>query len=374
LGHKSASVRRKAAKLLGERNALDIGTAERLISDDDPIVRFEGFMSLVSSGRHFSNEEAEKILVKKPANTSYLSSLRGTDTTGEECLARFGEQQLKAMADHELEEAARPKSIFNRTAEFVLVERQFTIRGNQLRAAVDDCFKREFDEGLQVLAREFGGSASGSDFIEKARSLEEYLRKDLTRKALDIICRKADPQDLDRVRQAIKSAFVIHSDTDIDYLRKIGEWEDIPLIISSIARQKSDIILLPIKNDIYRTAARAIYSLGRARFAELLKLDAPAPLLAHIIALSSDEVFRRLDEASLKSLFLSENDQVRKAAVLKSVRALTKKRLIQLLDSYIAGEESHYYNVIHWLDLGASLPKERAVRAAEKVLSREWKE
>lgn len=47
---------------------------------------------------------------------------------------------------------------------------------------------------------------------------------------------------------------------------------------------------------------------------------------------------------------------------------------MEILQDYIAGEKHRYYNVVHWLDLGVSAPKEIALRSTGKVLAREWSE
>ena len=51
---------------------------------------------------------------------------------------------------------------------------------------------------------------------------------------------------------------------------------------------------------------------------------------------------------------------------------LTKTRVVKILAAYVLPGEQYYYNVVHWLDLGASLPKDRAESAAKKVIRKEW--
>jgi hypothetical protein len=46
----------------------------------------------------------------------------------------------------------------------------------------------------------------------------------------------------------------------------------------------------------------------------------------------------------------------------------------KILAAYISPSEPYYYNVVHWLDLGASLPGDRAVSAAKKMIRKEWRE
>ncbi len=374
IGHRCSDVRRIVVKLLREREALDVEIADQLTSDSDAGVRFEALQSLFYGGRQFSDDEAKKILVK-PKTTprfSLFGQIGATDSVGEAYWNQFHEQQMVAMTVNELEQATSDSVIFDRSAEFVLDEREFSTRGGKLRAAVDDHFKAEFAEKLENMARTYG---SESDLVERTRTLEAHVRKKFTRKGLDIICRKGDPQDLSRVRQILKSEFVGYSDTDIEYLRKFGEWEDIPRIISMLEQPdggRNIVLTVGTDNGKYRNAARAIYALGRKRLAELLALPAPSRLLSYLIVKTTEKEFRALDDASITQLFRSEHDDVRKAVALKCVRVLPKGRVIKLLNDYVSGESHLYYNVVHWLDLGVSIPRDRARSAAETVLAREW--
>ena len=256
-----------------------------------------------------------------------------------------------------------------------MAERHFNRRGEELRRRVDDQYKATFYRALDAMCERYG--SGGGDIIEKARSLETFTRKELTRRGLDIICRQAEPGDLGRVRWALKSSFVDYSAADIEYLRRFGEWEDIPLIIEAVERPEAGRnlgILWPWLDDLkYRAAARAIYTLGRARLPEVLAMPAPSQLLSHLVAESSDKACRSLTDSSIVLLLRSEAEQVRKVAALKCVRALSKRRLAKLLASYVSGNQFRYYNVVHWLDFGVSTPRERALLAAEKVLNKEWR-
>ena len=65
---------------------------------------------------------------------------------------------------------------------------------------------------------------------------------------------------------------------------------------------------------------------------------------------------------------MSKNDNVRKASSLKAVKTLTKKRLRVLLDEYVFKDSFRYYNVIHWLDFGVSMPIDLTMPAVEKAI------
>ena len=94
----------------------------------------------------------------------------------------------------------------------------------------------------------------------------------------------------------------------------------------------------------------------------------PTSLLAHIILLTPDKAFHGLDEAVIHSLMQSEDENVRKWAALKFVRAFPRRKVKQLLDKFLAANQ-FYYNVIHWLDFGLSAPRDRVLRAALKLMT-----
>jgi hypothetical protein len=92
-----------------------------------------------------------------------------------------------------------------------------------------------------------------------------------------------------------------------------------------------------------------------------------------VIVEAAEKAFRTLDDTAIYGLLYSKNDQVRKAASLKCIRALPKSRLQGLLAGYLATDGARYYNVIHWLDLGLSIPVDRAHQAADRLITRTWR-
>jgi hypothetical protein len=118
----------------------------------------------------------------------------------------------------------------------------------------------------------------------------------------------------------------------------------------------------------YEDAARTVYALGKHRLNDLLTTSLQGRLLARIIPLIPDKAFLGLDEAVIMALVRSEAEDVRKLAALKYVRAFPRNRVKQFLCDYMAADK-FYYNVIHWLDFGLSVPRDRMMRAAGKVLA-----
>jgi hypothetical protein len=82
----------------------------------------------------------------------------------------------------------------------------------------------------------------------------------------------------------------------------------------------------------------------------------PDVVLKKVIELCAESRFSEISDDSLLSLFDHASDRVRKAAAVKAVRSMPKKRIKARLDAYIS-RDAHYYNIIHWLDLGASMER-----------------
>lgn len=375
VGHPNSGVRRIVVELLRKRRALTNEIAEQLMTDTEASVRYEALKVFVDSGRTFSDDEAKKILVKQNTGGGFgLIALSMSDTAGETCWEDFKLRRLRLLKDKELEEILSKDTVFDLDAKFILTERHFKQYAEDLRKSVDDQYKTWYVKTFSSMVERFGEYAAS--FKEKMASFEDYIRRDATRKGLDILCHKATPGDLGRVRTALKSGFINYSDSDVEYLRKFGEWEDIELIIDCVGRPeagRSSLLLSVADNSKYRIPARTIYALGKARLPEVLAMPAPSMLLSHLVFEIPDKVFRNLKDGSITLLLQLQNDDVRKATALKCVRALSKARLAKLLAGYISGEQQRYYNVIHWLDFGISVSKDRALRAVEKVINKEWR-
>jgi hypothetical protein len=375
VSHRSPAVRRIVVQLLDDRHALGADLAERLTADSDAIVRYTALQALIRAGRVFLDSEVKAILTKPSPSSRTTYGLLGQsdpDSAGKACWDQFVRERFRRMTDRELEQAAEADTIYNRSAQFALAQRQFAKRGDALRVQIADTFKAEFAAHLERIAKDYGPD---SDLAKSTRNIDEFVRKGLTREALDVVCRAANPDDLHLVRTALKSEFVAYSDADVEYLRKFGEWEDVPLIIAEVQRPdyvRSTILGSRASDRRFRTAARAVYAMGRNRLSELLMIPGSGELISQLVLVAADENFRALDDEAINKLLLSEHDTVRKAAGLKCVRALPKKRLIKILNDYDSPDAYRYYNVIHWLDMGASAPSTLARKAAGKAIEITW--
>ncbi len=368
LSHQNALVRTTVVQLLRNRRALAVTVADPLLNDSDARVRYAALRALVASGRSYTVEQAKAVLVlKNSAPGQGVFAMGQADTEGEVFLERYVSQLFDSLSIAQLEEAER-SAIFDQHAYFALIRRDFRMRGDDLRTAVANQFADRFELLLAEMTKRHG---TATDLIEKTRSLGPYLRSRFTREGLDIICSRLQAADLPLVRTMLASGSVDYSVKDLLYLAKFGEWCDIPLVIASLDRpeygRKYTSLLSIVSSSKYEDAARTLYLLGKHRLNELLATTMPGHLLARIILLIPQKVFQGLSEASIVALTRSETEDVRKFASLKYVRTFPHRRVKKFLEEYMAADQ-FYYNVIHWFDFGISIPRERMMRAAGKVL------
>lgn len=371
VGHRNLDVRSAVVKKLRKRKALPKAIAEQLLKDDNAIIRYESLMALTECGRHFTKDEAKRILVKQSQSqgTGLGLGLIGRDHSPEICWRNYWQKHLSSLTDVELENIAKQETIFNRDVEFILAERHFKTHGVALRKSIDDQYKSRFSEILNGMIEMFG---EADEIIKKTRALEDYTRKENTRRGLDVICRQAKAEDLGRVRAVLRGDMLNYSSADVEYLQKFGEWEDIQLVISCTNRPTAEFSVLSDSDQSkYSIAAKAIYSLANSRLDEIFAMTIPARILEFLIVQMPDKAFSSLNNSIINQLYKSDDASVRKVAAIKSVKSFTKERLVRLL-AEINSAPSRYYNVVHWLDFGASTPKERSKIACQQVLAREW--
>lgn len=375
LEHRNPQVRLCAMKSLHGRGALDIGMAERLTGDSDALVRREAVEALWKLGSPLLEKEAKMILAppqKQPGNGLLgLGHAMGSDKAGEKIFRQYQLDLLKGLSEAELEERVESSFVYDDAAYFALVEKFFRRHVDGLRRNVDDKFSTYFEERIRRMEAAFGESSSIQDLINKTRDLELFLRKELTRKGLDVLCAAKRPEDLQRIRGNLQGGYTEASKLDAEYLRKHGEWIDIPMLANA-GGARPGVVLLAISNDqeFQIEAARAITSIGKKHsVSDIFSLDMPAAILKKTIELCPESRFANISREALLTLFNHESEGVRKAAAVLAVRALPVKRIKSILREYVGSDKYRYYNVIHWLDLGVSMSRHDARKVTRAVVS-----
>jgi hypothetical protein len=371
--HRSPRVRNAAVPILVGRRALRPEIAEQLLNDADATVRFYALRSLIDAGQDFTSEKAKGILIKPTgsAGLGLLSFGLGAtvpDKQGEAFYKTYLRQRLRGLSDTALERIIAGETLFDRDARFARDFKKFGERGAALRAAIDDKFKSLIAADIKELEEKLSAEP---DRVKRLHSFEEALRKQFCREALDIICEKNLAQDLARVRLAIREGFVEYSSRDAEYLRFHGEWQDAKLLISLIERLNQNYSLLTgVDSATLEAVSSVLVLIGKGRLAELVKLKMPYQLLEAVIERASDKEIATLSNDELMPLLTSELDVIRKTTVLKTIRSLPKRRIKALLSRYVEHDGLRYYNVIYWLDFGASLPKVRVLQATKREMTK----
>jgi hypothetical protein len=374
LEHRNSQVRLRAMKSLRGRRALDIGTAERLSGDSEALVRNEAIAALTELGKPLADEEIKKILVPPQKQPGYglplgLRSAIVSDKAGEELFQQYQFGVLKSLSEEMLEKRVGTSLMYDDDAYFALVERYFRNRADGLRRDVDDRFSAYFEERIRRTAAVFGDNAARQDLLKKTRDLEEYLRKELTRRGLNVLCAAQKPEDLQRIRANLRDGYAGASILDAKYLGRHGEWTDILLLANAKGTHLGSTLLTISPDEVFQLeVARAITSIGKKHLvSDLLSLEMPAAILKKTILQCAESRFARISRNVLFALFNHKSDEVRKAAAVLAVRTLPAKRIKMILREYVVGNNYRYYNVIHWLDLGASMRRDDARKVACKT-------
>lgn len=377
LEHRNAQVRLRTLEVLLERGSLNEAMAERLSGDSDASVRNEAIAALLKLGRSFTEEEVKKILVhtQQQPGRSFPGMIAGggSDRKGEEFFAQYQMERLKKLPERELTRKVESGRMYDDAAYFARVESYFAEHVAELRRDIDDIFKAYFEERIRRMETFFGDSPAGKDlakkFKDQDRNLEDFHRKRLTRQGLDILCRAGKREDLQRIRGNLQSGYAGASKADAEYLGNYGEWTDI-LLLSNVEMTMLSGSLAPIADyeDFQGEVAKAALSRSRGHpVSALFSLELPTVILKKIIELCPESRFSNISGDTLVGLLNHESPDVRKAASIKAVLAFPVERIKSILRGYISGEY-RYYNVIHWLDLGASMSRDEALKVARAAV------
>lgn len=374
LEHRNSQVRLSAMKLLHAGGSLSIGLADRLTGDSDALVRMEAVSVLLELGKPLVVEEIKRILIPPQQQSGSgifgLSSVISSDKIGEEIFRQYQLNMLKELPEAELENKVLTSIIYDDSAYFALVDRYFKKHVEGLRRNIDDRFGAYFDERIRRMEAIFGESSAAQDVIKKTRDLEEFLRKELTRQGLNVLCAAQKTEDLHRVRANLRERYAEASSLDAEYLGKHGEWIDIPLLANAIGPSVSKALLMSNVEEYQFEVAKALTSIGKNHtVSDLLSLDMPAVILTKTIEACTESRFAKISRDALLKLFNHESEGVRKAAAVLVVKAFPAKRIKLILSEYVESDAHRYYNVIHWLDLGASMRREGARKIAMTVNS-----
>ena len=369
LEHRNAQIRLCALKLLVHREAFNLQPLERMCTDADASVRYEALMSLSARGKSFTEDEARTILVvpKKrtvlgiPSKTSDLD----VDFTGMEYFERYRSASLQQLSEPELTSRVEASRSLVSLSYFVRAELFFPKYGAELRHHIDDSFSTYFEDRTQRIET----GLFTRTLLKGMPGQEEYHRKQLTRKGLDILCRKGKKEDLQQIRKHLETGWVGISKADVEYFAKHGEWSDIELLCRSREEYIGSIFSTGNRGEFHRGIAISVIKMSRRQsVAGLLALNIPPNILTRVIKLCPHTRFTKISREAFLNLLDHEAEDVRKAAVRKGISVFTVKQIRSILREYASDDKHRYYNVIHWLDLGASMSRADARKVVRSTM------
>ncbi|MFS2111141.1 HEAT repeat domain-containing protein [Sphingomonas sp. Sphisp140] len=362
LDHRSAEVRAAVLGELSERDAVDMATLERAQSDVAPIVRYAALRALDRMGQSPSLDEAEKILGKAKPGWGVFGLIGSQDTAGLALFDAYAADRMRSMSQASLEALLGSPS-HRAVAYRTLAARRIAEYPAMLRADLADGFEKyvatNWPDGIKLPAGAAGllSLRIGNSDPVKAKERE------LTTKALDVIARKLDRNDLSLIRSVLDNREIGPSSSVIAYFKAFSEFEDIP----RIARTPLSRINAVDRGDYYADfieAARIILKLNRRTSAELLAFEIPAYMKGKIIEVMTAKDFASMKDTEIVDLLLSEDSEIRRQTAKKVPMSVTRTRVSRILNAYRSDSGGKYYIVTHWLDLGLAYDRATARRVA----------
>lgn len=346
-------IRLESFKRLAKKKKLFVKNLEELKHDPSAFVREQVVFYMQSNNMPLSDEEIKSIFIQPKKPEFGFFGIGSADYEGTDCYEIFLFKQYCRLGEKKLSEKIEDGIPLNEKYYFALCTSYFKKYCEGLRKNIDDQFKSAFEEYIKHLQ----SLGFPDQEIAKTKDLEDFIRKNLTRKGLDILCEKGGSKDIDRVRKGMRSGQLKSSSQEISYIGRFGCWEDISFILK--AKEPYDSRTTFFSNSSKEwdlEKARAIYSITKKRFEELLKEDIDYPVLVELLRMASSKDFSKVSKDVLFGLFNNKNDKVRKISVLKSVVFFPKMKLSEWLNEFLLSNGYRYYNLIFWLDFGVSLP------------------
>jgi hypothetical protein len=366
LSHRNAQVRLHALGLLSSRQRLDEAALRLAAEDDDSLVRLRAVELLDEMVGPIDLKEAA-MLFQVPRRGPYLggllSSLKEIDQIA---LQAFKRRRFMQCDTEALKRIANGESSDKHLAMFCLASRNVGKSKQDLRNLIDDGFRayvaEHWPDGVP-------GQNQNSILFGQSRNPEESKRRELMRSALDVLEENPDPVDLERVRRVIDNDTASIIATDLRFISRFGDESDTRRVIEAFKRSFSSALGVGPRPNLSQPAAQALLRIVDEPW-KLLEVELPPTILKTVLVLYPATPFAKLSDVKLTELLLNASDAVRKAAAIKCLLVLSKRRISQLLGVYLE-RERQFYNVIHWLDLGVaesrSVARAVAIRATREL-------
>lgn len=360
LSSKSDLIRLYAVRLLLQRKELRLGGAEMLLTDSSHEVRLLAAEGLIALGVELSDDVAEKALTK--SSSSSLNMLAGGESDGT-FYERYQRNRLASLGMSDLQRRIESAGVFDQDELSTLYEKYTSRFIETIRRDLRDGFKGHFqkkvDNGIEA-------GYLNSELAKKIAGLEEFLRGKVIDSVVRSLCRLKRSEDLVLVREVLDTWQVVVSSEIADYLRRFGDWSDIARVLKLSEFSYMEARWIAESSQL---KAETLIGLGTRRLVDLFALDLPEAVRLAMIKLLPARSISGLDDAMILDELQDENDDYRAVLALRCVQSLTRSRVNAMLSRYVDGDTHRYYNVVHWLDLGAAIPSKVAKQIAARALS-----
>lgn len=355
---KSDEIRLGAAKSLYDRQEIDVGKAKDLLKDDSVELRLVAAETLYRAGEELEGDELEKTL--KDHSFMGLGLLSMSVRAEETQLELYRANRRSEQSPLELVERAESDIM-----EYKCLETLFQVHpewgASRLREGLRDCFFGYF----QVFREK---SASDRDALEHLGKVVPLYKTALCNAAIKALCDLRKSNDLALVRHSLDSMDIDIDASIIKFFERFGEWQDINRVLKLSKKKEASGNALSIRSLTFaEERAAALLSLGKNRIVDLLGLELDTRVRTHLLKQIPNSTLAKLNDDVILGELAHENTECRAIVALRCVEALSKSRVEALLENCFDSAEYVYYNSIHWLDLGASLPK----KLSRKIASRE---
>lgn len=365
----NGKLRLKAAAILAKRQDIDLEQAGRLIQDSDLDVRLIGIEALGKLGQSLDQDSVRKALTIKTASGGFLRLGLISEAARKDQDAAFNKfkiDELSKLPRKELKLRVS-RSVDLHDCELEALFRNHTRQEvSDIRKHLDNRFTDYFEEKIKWIEQVVGADEA---LLAKIKGLEVPLKRRLSSMAMAALASLGDKLDLRRIRHAVDSEEVEIEESVIAYLGRHGDWSDCKRVIDACDRHQSNQLnIFGPPSPLIKPAAAVLYKLGKGNLADLLSTTMSPALRNNVIVLLAKKDIIAINDIELLAMLDITSDQARSIVAIKCARYLSKTRLTEILAKYVGRNTTYFYNVVHWLDLGISMPSSVRLRVTSAEL------
>lgn len=366
LSARADGVRRKAVQILRDRAELQLEDAKILLSDTDVEIRYYALDYLATQGLEMSDEVIRQALRVRKSNRS-LFLADSVTFYDDEYYQLYRENRFNGLRYEQILNVLDSRGAPDDVPLLALIRNTKKGHLDGLRRNIDSDFSEYFEEELATIRRL--ESSDIDNYVSRFERIRGFRLQKIMDHALHVLCLADDRQDLERVRRVLSDSVCLGSYAVMGYLEKYGDWSDIPRLVDLKNKYDNGLfILLPEKYSADETRAKTIAKLSKGRVIDILKYDMNPYISSLVLKYITNTEIDKIDDGDILEVFDKESRDYSENFVIRCVSVLSRKRLSGLLQRYIERDGPYYYNIVHWLDLGVSLPKVHARAIAQHAL------